>query len=233
VSVNASPRSAPEVLHAERRVGGGGGGGRPAVPPPPPPPLLLSFHRDARVVSWLGGGDEEITEQENHEWLDEKLRHWEAHGFGLYAWFEADGASTPPDSASDGAVDAASSSAPPGRFVGRAGIHRVDPDVGEIVGDPEAIELMYALAFDVWGHGFAGEIGRRLLEVARDDLGRAEIIADTVPHNVRSRRVMEGLGFSYEREFWHDDHTMVLYRKTLGVATDGQAPAPGGRSPAR
>ena len=29
-----------------------------------------------------------------------------------------------------------------GRFVGRAGIHRVDPDVGEVVGDPDAIELM-------------------------------------------------------------------------------------------
>ena len=91
----------------------------------------------------------------------------------------------------------------------------VEPDVGEVVGDPEAIELMYALAFDSWGHGYAGEIGRRLLGVARDDLGRAEIIADTVPHNVRSRRVMEGLGFVYEREFWHDDHTMVLYRRAL------------------
>ena len=111
--------------------------------------------------------------------------------------------------------------APPGRFVGRAGIQRVDPDVGEVVGDLAAIELMYALAFDAWGHGFASEIGRRLLDVARDDLGRAEIIADTVPHNVRSRRVMEGLGFVYEREFWHDDHTMVLYRKTLGVAGAG------------
>ena len=102
--------------------------------------------------------------------------------------------------------------------MGRAGIHRVDPDVGEIVGDRDAIELMYALAFDAWGHGFAGEIGRRLLDVARDDLGRSEIIADTVPDNVRSRRVMEGLGFIYEREFWHDDHTMVLYRKALGAA---------------
>ena len=225
---------APDVLTTERLVG------RRLTAADEP--LFLSFHRDARVVRWLGAGDEEITERENREWLDEKLRHWEAHGFGLYAWFEVDGVSTPSDAASgsapsDAASDAAPGSAlpgsaPPGRFVGRAGIHRVDPDVGEVVGDPEAIELMYALAFDAWGHGFASEIGRRLLEVARDDLGRAEIIADTVPHNVRSRRVMEGLGFVYEREFWHDDHTMVLYRKTLGVATDGQAPTPGGRSPA-
>ncbi len=115
-----------------------------------------------------------------------------------------------------------------GRLVGRAGIQQVEPDVGEVVGDPSAIELMYALAFDAWGQGFASEIARRLLEVARDDLGRAEIIADTVPHNVRSRRVMEGLGFIYEGEFWHDDHTMVLYRKALGVAGGGEPPAPAG-----
>ena len=185
-------------------------------------PLFLTFHRDPRVLVWLGGGEEEITEQENREWLDDKLRHWEIHGFGLYALFAV-----------------AAPGAPPGRLVGRAGIHRVDPDVGEVVGDPDAIELMYALAFDAWGHGYASEFARRLLEVARDDLGRSEIIADTVPDNVRSRRVMEGLGFIYEREFWHDDHTMVLYRKALGVAGGGEPPpatpsapsAPGGRRP--
>jgi RimJ/RimL family protein N-acetyltransferase len=178
--------TAPDVVTTERLVG------RRLTADDEP--LFLAFHRDPRVVAWLGGGEEEITEQENREWLHEKLRHWELHGFGLYALFER----TPTSS-----------------FVGRAGIHQVDPDVGEVVGDPVAIELMYALAFDAWGHGYAGEISRRLLEVARDDLGRAEIIADTVPHNVRSRRVMEGLGFVYEREFWHDDHTMVLYRRAL------------------
>ena len=199
------PGQAPDVLATERLVG--------RRLRAADEPLLLSFHRDARVLRWLGGGDEEISEQENREWLDEKLLHWETHGFGLYAWFEIDEPGVPPDSAPP---DSAPPDAPPSRFVGRAGIHRVDPDVGEVVGDPEAIELMYALAFDAWGHGFAGEIGRRLLEVARDDLGRSEIIADTVPHNARSRRVMEGLGFVYEREFWHDDHWMVLYRKALG-----------------
>ena len=54
-----------------------------------------------------------------------------------------------------------------------------------------------------------------------------------MPHNARSRRVMEALGFVYEREFWHDDHTMVLYRQAAsarrtrapgeGVAAPGEA----------
>jgi len=181
--MSASGR-APDILRTERLIG--------RRPTAADEALFLAFHRDPRVLAWLGGGEEEITEQENREWLDHKLRHWELHGFGLYALFAAGG-----------------------RLIGRAGIQQVDPDVGEVVGDPQAIELMYALAFDAWGQGYASEISRRLLEVARDDLGRAEIIADTVPHNVRSRRVMEALGFAYEREFWHDDHTMVLYRRAL------------------
>ncbi len=174
-------------------------------------PLFLAFHRDPRVVSWLGGGEQEITKEENREWLANKLAHWQLHGFGLYAWFERESA----DASRGGPPAPDSTVVPAGPLIGRAGIHEVDPDVGEVVGDPAAIELMYALAYDAWGHGYAGEISRRLLDVAADDLGRTEIIADTVPHNVRSRRVMEGVGFVYEREFWHDDHTMVLYRKAL------------------
>ena len=234
---------APDVITTERLVG------RRLTPADEP--LLLTFHRDPRVVSWLGGGEEEISEQENREWLDDKLSHWATYGFGLYALFEVGPPGAAPRPAPLDTTPAHPAVAhrapldttPPypavpqpgslGRFVGRAGIHRVDPDVGEVVGDPDAIELMYALAFDAWGHGFAGEISRRLLEVARDDLGRSEIIADTVPHNVRSRRVMERLGFIAEREFWHDDHTMVLYRKALGVAGGGEPPPAGGQdSPA-
>ena len=100
-------------------------------------------------------------------------------------------------------------------LVGRAGLQRVDADIGELIGDPDTVELMYALSFAAWGRGYATEIGRELLRVARDDLGCAEIVADTVPHNERSRRVMERLGFAYERDIWHDDHPMVLYRKHL------------------
>jgi ribosomal-protein-alanine N-acetyltransferase len=201
----SAPGRAPDTLRTERLVG--------RRPTPADEPLFLAFHRDPRVVAWLGG-EEEVTEQENREWLDDKLRHWELHGFGLYALFATGepAAGGPP---SDGQAPAHGLPGADGRLIGRAGIQQVDPDVGEVVGDPQAIELMYALAFDAWGQGYACEIARRLLEVARDDLGRAEIVADTVPHNVRSRRVMEALGFAYEREFWHDDHTMVLYRRAL------------------
>ena len=96
-----SASHAPDVIETERLVG------RRLTPADEP--LFLAFHRDPRVVAWLGGGEEEITEQENREWLDEKLRHWELHGFGLYAWFargrtrRASVAGRPPGAASPAA----------------------------------------------------------------------------------------------------------------------------------
>ncbi len=213
---------APETIRTERLVG------RRLTPADEP--LFLAFHNDPRVVSWLGGDEDGVSEQDNHEWLDDKLAHWERHGFGLYAWFGRDGTvpglevpANPAAGLSSVEVvahGAGEQAGPPGaRLVGRAGLQQVDDDIGELIGAPAAVELMYALSFAAWGRGYASEIARELLRVARDDLGCAEIVADTVPHNERSRRVMEHLGFAYERDIWHDDHPMVLYRRRLDAAT--------------
>ena len=199
---------APETIGTERLVG------RRLTPADEP--LFLDFHRDPRVVAWLGGGEAEVSGEENREWLDDKLCHWDEHGFGLYALFERDASGSPVGAPANGSPESAPPAcAPAARLVGRAGLQQVDADIGELIGDPAAVELMYALAYEAWGRGFATEVARELVRVARDDLGCAEIVADTVPHNERSRRVMERLGFAYERDIWHDDHAMVLYRKRL------------------
>ncbi len=161
--------------------------------------LFMGLHRDRRVVRWLGAGeDEEVSAADNREWLNARIARWDEHGFGQYALFETD------------APDAAA-----GRFAGRAGLQQVDADVGEAVGDPRTVELMYAFAHHAWGRGLATEIAGRLLNVARDDLGLSWLLADTVPHNLRSRGVMKRAGFVHMGEFWHDDHWMVWYRKDL------------------
>lgn len=176
-------------------------------------PLFLMLHGDSRVVRWLGAEDEEVSAQENREWLEERSAHWNEHGFGLYALLEVDAPGR--TIAHVGAEQGAGGTEAAGRFVGRAGLQRVDADVGKAVGDPGAVELMYALAYDAWGRGLATEIGERLISVARDDLGLKQIIADAVPHNERSRRVIERLGMDYQGEFWHDDHWMSWYRMAL------------------
>jgi len=59
-----------------------------------------------------------------------------------------------------------------------------------------AVEVAWRLVRTHWGCGYAAEAARAALDYGFDKLGLAEIIAVTVPANLRSRRVMERLGMS-------------------------------------
>jgi RimJ/RimL family protein N-acetyltransferase len=83
------------------------------------------------------------------------------------------------------------------------------------------VEVGWRLAYEHWGHGYATEGGRASLDFAFRTLGLDEVVAMTVPANVRSRRVMERLGMTYspDDDFGHpglpEGHPLrphVLYR---------------------
>ena len=58
------------------------------------------------------------------------------------------------------------------------------------------VEIGWRLAFDHWGRGLATEGARASLRYGFEQLQLPEIVALTVPANVRSRRVMEKLGMT-------------------------------------
>lgn len=60
------------------------------------------------------------------------------------------------------------------------------------------VEIAWRLAFDQWGQGFATEAVRAVLHYCRETLGLREVVAFTVPANIRSRRVMEKSGFTHD-----------------------------------
>jgi [ribosomal protein S5]-alanine N-acetyltransferase len=95
-----------------------------------------------------------------------------------------------------------------GVFIGRGGIRPVTID------GVDEVELGYAFLPEWWGRGLATEMSRTALEVGFDRLGLDDIVSFTMPANVRSRHVMEKLGFTYERDFVWADHAHVLYRLT-------------------
>jgi [ribosomal protein S5]-alanine N-acetyltransferase len=121
--------------------------------------------------------------------LATNLRHWEQHGFGLWIFREKDG----------------------GGFVGRGGLRRV-----MLHGHPN-VEINYALMPSFWGQGLATEIAMASVELS-GRLGVRSLVAFTLPDNHGSRRVMEKLGFGYERDILHGGVLHVLYRR---VATRG------------
>jgi RimJ/RimL family protein N-acetyltransferase len=75
-----------------------------------------------------------------------------------------------------------------------------------------AVEVLYALRPAYWGRGLGSEMARAIVARARDPLGLGELVCFTLPDNRASRRVMEKVGFRYERDFVRRGLPHVLYR---------------------
>jgi RimJ/RimL family protein N-acetyltransferase len=97
------------------------------------------------------------------------------------------------------------------------------------------IEILWRLRPPLWGQGYATEAARECLRLAFEQLALPEVLAFTVPANIRSRAVMERLGMAHDAggDFEHPrlprGHPLrphVLYRLKR---TDWLARAPGRR----
>ena len=79
-----------------------------------------------------------------------------------------------------------------GEFIGFAGLSHV-PFEAHFT---PCVEIGWRLAAAHWNRGLATEGARRCLRYAFQELALPEVVAFTVPANLRSRRVMEKLGMS-------------------------------------
>jgi ribosomal-protein-alanine N-acetyltransferase len=111
--------------------------------------------------------------------------HWAEHGFGWYAFTDRE----------------------TGALVARGG-----PKTAHVAGRDE-VEIGWTVAPERWGQGLATELGAASLDVAFGPLGFVDVVSFTLPHNRASRRVMEKLGFAFERETIYAGLPHVLYRR--------------------
>jgi [ribosomal protein S5]-alanine N-acetyltransferase len=112
------------------------------------------------------------TEDEGRIRLARHLDHWERHGWGWWI-------------ARDRATDT---------FLGRGGLRHQSID------SRDEVELGYGFAPEAWGRGLATELARESVRVAFDVLSLPDLICFTLPTNCASQRVMEKVGFVYERD---------------------------------
>lgn len=70
--------------------------------------------------------------------------------------------------------------------------------------DPRLIEveLTYAFGRAYWGHGYATEAGRAMIEYGFDEMGIARIVNGTSGDNHRSIALMRRLGFAIQRNLY-------------------------------
>ena len=71
------------------------------------------------------------------------------------------------------------------------------------------VEIGWRLATEHWGRGYATEAALAALDFGFQVAGLHEIVAFTVPANVRSRRVMEKIGMTHDRS-GDFDHPSLL-----------------------
>jgi ribosomal-protein-alanine N-acetyltransferase len=97
-------------------------------------------------------------------------RHWDRHGFGLWAVEEK----------------------ATGSLLGTAGLTVLDGWFA----DPSSIELGWLLSRESWGRGFGTESGLASLAYGFDRLRLPRIVSVTLVANTRSERLIQRLGFA-------------------------------------
>lgn len=120
------------------------------------------------------------------ESMEHKIKHQEKYGFGY--WMIEDKQS--------------------GSFIGRCGL------LHTIIDGKEVIELGYAFLPEFWNKGYATEISNEILRIGFEELGLEEIACFTIPENKASIRVIEKLGFVFEKECDYKGWKHVFYRMT-------------------
>jgi RimJ/RimL family protein N-acetyltransferase len=122
------------------------------------------------------------TREASDAWIDRQSNHLTLNGFCFWA------------------VELAG----PAEFIGAIGLFRI----GYEAHFTPAVEVGWRLARKFWGHGYAPEAAKASLDYGFETLKLHEIVANTVPANANSQRVMLKLGMT--RDPADDfDHPMV------------------------
>lgn len=124
----------------------------------------------------------------NHEQTCQRvthdITHWDQYSFGAWMWYCPENFD----------------------YVGRAGLNSIE------IANIHEIELAYAINPEYWGQNIAVEMGRATIDFAFNSLNLDNIVCFTLTTNHQSLRVMEKLGFVYEKDFDHRNLPHKLHR---------------------
>jgi len=148
---------------------------------------LAPMYADPEVMRYIRGGGV-LSRAETADYLVKMRRHWVEHGFGLFA---AEVRET-------------------GVLAGWVGL-AVPLFLPEVL---PAVEIGWRLGREHWGGGLATEGARAVLDFAFHDRGLDRLVSIRHVDNVRSGRVMEKLGMTFDRRTTvpgEAQHPVVVY----------------------
>lgn len=105
--------------------------------------------------------------KETTEYVNKFLEHWKSFGFGVF-----------------GLIEKAT-----GTFIGHCGLRYIQ--------GTKDVEILYALEPTHWGKGYATEAGKASIQYAFEILKVSKLTARVKLDNLRSKKVIERIGFEY------------------------------------
>jgi RimJ/RimL family protein N-acetyltransferase len=139
---------------------------------------LVELNADPAVMRWVTP-NRPLRREETADFLDRAVRHWDEHGFGLWAVvprFEEDA-----------------------RCIGFAGL-AIPSFLPAVL---PAVEVGWRLGSAWWGRGLATEAARASVEFGFERLGLHSMVAIVDARNERSLRVTAKLGMRPGRDRLH------------------------------
>ena len=147
-------------------------------------PLWEEFFKDPEAIEFFPLYQNMTHEASAIEWIDRQTARYVNRQYGMQALIEK---ST-------------------GNLVGQCGLL-----VKEIDGIPE-IEVGYSILKKYWGLGYAAEAARRFIDYAFDNNLVESVISTISPGNVKSIRVAEKNGLTFEKISPWQDMELCVYR---------------------
>jgi 3-dehydroquinate dehydratase/shikimate dehydrogenase len=130
---------------------------------------FAELNADTRVMEYFPAC---LTREESDLCANKIIDQFNSRGWGLWAVTVKDG----PD------------------FIGYVGLNPISFDAHFT----PALEIGWRLAYPYWGKGYAVEGAKAVLHYAFETLKVKELVSITVVKNLRSRRVMEKIGMTYD-----------------------------------
>jgi ribosomal-protein-alanine N-acetyltransferase len=150
-----------------------------------------------------------VSRDETERRLLSYIRHWQRHGFGLWAVAEKNGALIEP-------TIATRQHQPPHRLLPATSEASTDPElIGfcglQFVHKSSEIEVGFRFAKRCWGRGLATEAAQASVRYGFERLALDRIIGLTHPDNTASQRVLEKAGLRYEKDAFYYNARVRYY----------------------
>lgn len=119
--------------------------------------------------------------EETEQYMNKIIKHWNQYGFGVWA-----------------TVNKSS-----GEIMGHCGLRYID--------DTEDIEIIYLLDPGFWGVGYASEAADTVINFAFQSLKIKKLTARVRTNNIKSKKVIEKLGFQFIDDKHYHDRTLSYF----------------------